>query len=267
MRILRHGLSRLVFEVRAYFRAPEQVFFTFLFPLVMYALFASVFGSRTIPLPSGETVSMGRYFLPGMIALAILLSGTQNLGIDIAIERLEGGLKRLGATPLHPLSFFIGTFGQVFVTCLLQVVLVTALGVLAFGAELPQTGEQWAAVAWLFVLGLACFSALGIAVSAIPRSSRTVSAVIIPLVLIPQFISGVYIAFTDLPEWLQNVAGVLPLKWLAQGLRSVFLPGELAAVEPAGEWQLWLVAVVLAAWLVVGVVLSALTFRWTRGRD
>lgn len=266
MRILRHGLARIAYEVRAYFRAPEQVFFTFLFPLLMYALFASIFSSQEVALPSGETITMGQYFLPGMISMAILLSGTQNLGIDIAIERLEGGLKRLGATPLHPLSFFIGKFGQVIVTCVLQVALVTALGVIAFGATLPATGEQWATFAWLFLLGLACFSALGVAVAAIPRSSRTVSAVIIPIVLIPQFISGVYIQFSQLPEWLQTVASVLPLKWLAQGMRSVFLPDAMAAAEQSGEWQLWLVALLLAAWLVVGVVLSALTFRWTRGR-
>ncbi len=42
--------------------------------------------------------------------------------------------------------------------------------------------------------------------------------------LLLQFISGVYINFAALPEWLQNVASVFPLKWLAQGFRSVFLP-------------------------------------------
>jgi ABC-2 type transport system permease protein len=52
------------------------------------------------------------------------------------------------------------------------------------------------------------------------------------------------------------------VKWLAQGLRSVFLPDALAAREPAGSWELGTVALVLALWCVVGLVLCALTFRW-----
>lgn len=266
MRVVRHGMLRIRHEIAAYFRAPEQVFFTFLFPVLMYVLFASIFSSTPIELPSGEEVSMPTYFLPGMVAMAILLSGTQNLGLDVALERLEGGLKRLGATPLSQVSFFIGKFGQVFVTCVLQVALVVLVAVLAFGVELPTAPEAWLTFAGLFIVGLACFAMLGIAVSAIPRSSSSVAAVVIPIVLIPQFISGVYIQFSVLPEWLQTVAGVLPLKWLAQGMRSVFLPDVMASAEQGGEWQLGLVFLMLVAWFVVGSVLTALTFRWTRGR-
>ncbi|MGO2110516.1 MAG: ABC transporter permease [Pseudoclavibacter sp.] len=265
MRIIDHGLKRIAYEVRAYFRAPEQVFFTFLFPVMMYALFGSIFSSQTITLPDGE-LTMGQYFLPGMLAMAVLLSGTQNLGMDVAVERLEGGLKRLGATPLSPVSFFIGKFGQVLVTCLIQVVLVTLTGVLIFGVYLPQPGSLWTTLVWLFVLGLACFSLLGTALSAVPRSSRTVAAVVIPVVLIPQFISGVYLQFSILPAWLQTVAGVLPLKWLAQGMRSVFLPDAMASAEQSGAWELGLVALMLVGWLIVGAVVTGLTFKWTRGR-
>lgn len=266
MRTLTHSASRIGYEVRAYFRAPEQVFFVFLFPVLMYALFGTIFSAQTIDLPSGE-LSMAAYFLPGMVAMAILLSGTQNLGIDVALERLEGGLTRLGATPISPLSYFAGKFGQVLLTSLIQVVLVVGLGVLVFGVQLPAAPGPWLAFTWLLLLGLACFSLLGIALSAVPRSSRTVSAVVIPVVLIPQFISGVYLPFADLPDWLQTAAGVLPLKWLAQGMRSVFLPEEMVHAEASQSWSLGWVALALAAWLVVGAIITALTFRWTRGRS
>lgn len=266
MRIVTHGLSRITYEVRAYFRAPEQVFFTFLFPVLMYVLFGSIFSSQTIELPSGN-ISMAEYYLPSMVTMAILLSGTQNLGLDVAVERLEGGLKRLGATPLNPISFFIGKFGQVLVTCLLQIALVMLTGILVFGVSLPVTLEAWSTFAWLVLLGLACFSMLGIALSAVPRSSTSVAAIVIPVVLVPQFISGIYLQFSMLPEWLQNVAGALPLKWLAQGMRSVLLPGDMVHDEPSGTWQLGLVAGMLGLWLIIGLVITAFTFRWTRGRD
>ncbi|MET1017275.1 MAG: ABC transporter permease, partial [Leifsonia flava] len=90
------------------------------------------------------------------------------------------------------------------------------------------------------------------------------TAVVIPIVLVLQFISGVYLMFTMLPEWLQNIASLFPLKWLAQGMRSVFLPESFAALEQNGVWDLGWVAVNLLVWCVVGLVLCRLTFRWIR---
>jgi ABC-2 type transport system permease protein len=86
--------------------------------------------------------------------------------------------------------------------------------------------------------------------------------VVIPVELLLQFISGVYIAFSSLPEWLQNVASAFPLKWIAQGMRSVFFPDELASMEMAGAWEHGRTAMVLGVWAVVGLVLCLLTFKW-----
>jgi len=79
-----------------------------------------------------------------------------------------------------------------------------------------------------------------------------------------QFISGVYLSFTQLPEWLQNIASVFPLKWMAQGMRAVFLPDTFKMLERGETWDLPGVAIVTAIWLVVGLVLARVTFRWIR---
>ena len=44
---------------------------------------------------------------------------------------------------------------------------------------------------------------------------------------------------------LQTAASVLPVKWMAQGMREVFLPAEYAVLEQGGEWNLGGVAVAL----------------------
>ena len=82
--------------------------------------------------------------------------------------------------------------------------------------------------------------------------------------LVLQFISGVYLPFMQLPEWLQTVAGVFPLRWMASGMRAVFLPDTFATAEPGGTWHLGLGALVLTAWLVLGLVACLRTFRWNR---
>ncbi|WP_397420136.1 ABC transporter permease [Protaetiibacter sp. SSC-01] len=264
-RTIRLGLSRVGHELRAYFRQGDTVFFTFLFPLLMLTIFSVAFSNgdfgRT---PEGDPVTAAQFYLPAMLAAGVLLSGLQNMAIDIATERSDGTLKRLAGTPLSPVSYFIGKIGQVLVTGLAQAALLIVAARVAFDVPLPTEPEHWATFAWVFLLGVTTCAILGIGLAGLPRSGKSASAVIIPIVLVLQFISGVYIQFTMLPEWLQNVANLFPLAWLAHGMRSVFLPADYAALEAGGEWNLVGIAIACGIWLVAGLVATRLTFRWIR---
>jgi ABC-2 type transport system permease protein len=260
------GIARIGYEVRGYFRTPDAVFFTFLFPFIMLGIFTAAFSSSgdIQPGPGTEGISVGAYYLPGLLAAGMLLSGVQNLAIDIAMEKSDGTLKRLGGTPLSPVSYFLGKFGQVFVTGVLQAGLLLLAAATLFGIALPTEPEKWVTFTWVFVLGVATSALLGIALSSVPRSGKSAAAVVIPILLVLQFISGVYLQFYALPEWMQNLASLFPLKWMAQGMRAVFLPEDFAVLEQNESWDLGMVAVALLIWLVIGLVASKLTFRWIR---
>ncbi|MFE5672896.1 ABC transporter permease [Agromyces sp. NPDC056523] len=260
------GVARIGHEVRGYFRSPDTVFFTFLFPFIMLGIFTAAFSSagEISAGPGSESISVGAYYLPGMLAAGMLLSGVQNLAVDIAGEKSDGTLKRLGGTPLSPVSYFLGKIGQVFVTGTLQAGLLLLAAGTIFGIALPTEPEAWITFAWVFVLGIATSALLGIALSSVPRSGKSASAVVVPIMLVLQFISGVYLQFYALPEWMQNIASLFPLKWMAQGMRAVFLPEDFAVLEQNETWNLGWVAIVLVAWLVIGLVISRITFRWIR---
>lgn len=263
-RTVRLGISRARYEVRLYFRHGDTVFFTFLFPIVMLAIFSVAFSAmgKIGVGPHSAGVTYAAYYLPGMVAAGILLSGLQNLAVDIAEEKSDGTLKRLAGTPLPAFSYFIGKIGQVYVTALAQLILLLLVARFAFGVALPTAAGSWLTLVWVFLFGVATSCVLGIALSALPRSGKSASAVIVPIVLVLQFISGVFLPFTSLPAWLQDVASIFPLKWIAQACRAVFLPDSFAAAEPSGTWQLGWCVVVLAAWLVVGLIACRATFRW-----
>ena len=260
------GAWRARFEILQYFRSGDTLFFTFLFPIFMLGLFSVAFGSDgdVQIAPGVPPLSMAELYLPGMLAAGLLLSGFQNLAMDIAVERSEGMLKRLGGTPLSPVSYFLGKIGQVAVTGVLQAALLLAFASIVLGAELPTEPARWATFAWVFVLGITTSALLGVALSSVPRTAKSATAVVVPIALALQFVSGVYLMFSQLPEWLQDAASLFPLKWMAQGMRAVFLPEEYAALEQNGEWNLAGVAIALTVWLVIGLVLSLLTFRWIR---
>ena len=265
--VLRVGFARIGYETRAYFRTADSVFFTFLFPFIMLAIFTAAFGASgnigTAPDGSGG-ISVGAYYLPGMLAAGMLLLGVQNLAVDIAGEKSDGTLKRLGGTPLSPLSYFIGKIGLILVAGIFQAALLILVARVVLGIDLPTAPEKWLTFAWVFLLGVITSAFLGIALSALPRSGKSATAVVIPIVLVLQFVSGIYIQFYVLPEWMQNAASVFPLKWMAQGMRGVFLPDSFATLEQNDSWDFPLIAVNLAIWLVVGLVLSRITFRWIR---
>jgi ABC-2 type transport system permease protein len=264
-RTIKLGLSRIRYEVKGYFRQGDSVFFTFLFPLVFLTIFSVAFSKADFGKDaSGHTVTAADYYLPAMLAAGLLLSGLQNMAIDIAGEKSDGTLKRLGGSPLPVFSYFIGKIGNVLVTGLAQAALLIFVAAVAFGVKLPTDPAKWLTFAWVFLLGVTTCAILGIALSALPRTGKSATAVIIPITLILQFISGVYLQFSVLPSWLQNFASAFPLKWLAQGMRSVFLPDNFKTFEQGHSWDLTGVLIATLIWLVVGLVLCRVTFRWIR---
>lgn len=260
--VARVGLARTRLELTAFLREKDALIWTLLYPIVLLAIFGSVFDQEIAP-----GVSFSQYFLAGMIATGLMLVSFQQLAIGIALERDDGTLKRLEGTPMPRAAYFIGKIGMVLVTAVAQITLLLVVAVLFFDIELPTDSSSWATFAWVSVLGITSGTLLGVAFSSIPRSGKSAAAVVTPPLLILQFISGVFFVFTQLPTWMQTVASLFPLKWMAQGMRSVFLPDYFAAEEAAGSWQLGLVALVLVAWTIGGLVLALTTFRWRRRDD
>ncbi|MCL3860051.1 ABC transporter permease [Actinotalea sp. K2] len=261
------SLARTQIELRQFFRERDAVVFIFAYPVIMLAIFASVFGQDGTTVGPEPGIPFGQYFLPGMVATGVLLSSFQNLAMSIAVERDEGGLKRLRGTPMPPTAYFLGKVGSVLVTSLAQVAILLVVASTLFGIDLPTTADRWVTFAWVFALGTASGAVCGVAFSSVPRSGKSASAVVTPIVLVLQFISGVFFTFPSLPLWMQQVAALFPLKWMAQGMRSVFLPEWAEQMEPAGAWEHPMTAAVLAGYLVLGLVLGIRTFRWKRRDD
>jgi ABC-2 type transport system permease protein len=264
---LRLGLERTGYEIRGFFRERDAVIFIFAYPVIMLMIFSTVFGQDGATVGPGDGVAFSQYFLPGMIATGVLLSSFQSLAVQIPVERDTGGLKRLGGTPLPPAAYFLGKVGQVLLTTLVQVALLLAIASVVYDVDLPTTADRWFTFAWVLVLGTAAGAVCGVGFSSLPRSARSASAVVTPVVLVLQFISGVFFAFYDLPSWMQDVASVFPLRWMAQGMRSVFLPEDMVTLEVGQSWAHGTTAAVLVAWLVVGLVIGVRTFRWRRRDD
>ena len=260
MKALRMGVGRIGIELKQFFRDRESAVFNFLLPMILLVIFGSVFGGQEL---GDSGITFAQYFVAGMIASGILYTSFQNLAISIPMEREDGTLKRLQGTPMPRSAFFIGKIGMVFVAYVAQVTILITVGVIFYGLDLPTTSLAIFTFVWVSVLGLIACTLLGIAYSVVPKQGKGAAALVSPVVLVLQFTSGVFLVFSDLPQWMQTFASLFPLKWLTQAMRSVFLPDTAAAIEVAGSFELGMTAVVLVIWTVIGAVLATVFFRWT----
>lgn len=267
VRTARLGFAYMVLNLKTIYRQPAALFFVVAFPIMFLVIFSSLLtfeiGTPPGAGPDFPVVKFSQYFVGGIVAVAIFGTSFNLLGTSLAIQQFDGTLKQLAATPLPKASFFIGLVGTAVVYTLLQLVVMMILGVAAYGIELPDA-NGWLTLVWIVLLGVPAGCVLGVAITKIIPSANAAPAVIQAPFIILQFISGVFFTLASLPTWLQWVAGVFPLRWLAQGLRSVFLPDVYKMAEPGMSWQLELAAIVLAVWIVAGLGLSVLTFKWDR---
>ncbi|KMO72054.1 ABC transporter permease [Mycolicibacterium chlorophenolicum] len=259
---LRIGVSRIVPELKMFYRRPEQVVLTFSMPAIICLLLGSIF-SAAMP---GSDVSTGAVIAASMLAYGILSTSFINLGISVAADRETGALRRLRGTPATATSYFVGKIALVAIASLAEAVILLAVGVLVFGLRLPTGLAEWWTLGWVFALGITSCSLLGVLVSNI--ANNAVSAAVLtngPAVGL-QFVSGTYVPLIMLPTWMLIIGSLFPVKWMAQGFRSVLLPPQMVTAEPAGSWEHGRIFLVLAAWTVIGLLACLRAFRWSEQR-
>ena len=253
------SLSRGRVELLQFLRDRTAMVFTFAFPAMLLLLFGTIFGAEY----SDQGVSASRVFTASMVAYGILNTAFVTMGAGLAVDREDGTLKRLRGTPMPVSAYLMGKALLVLALSLAEAAVLILVGVLVFDVPLPDAAH-WLTFAWIFLLSVIACSLLGVAVSSLVRNARNAGAVLNVPVVALQFVSGVFIQpMSQLPDWLEKVASLFPVRWMAQGFRHVFLPDAAKAQEIGGSWNLGMVAVVLGTWCVIGLVLCLVTFRWS----
>jgi ABC-2 type transport system permease protein len=253
------GLSRVVPELKMFFRRPEQLVLTFSMPAVICILLGSIFKTRV---PHSDT-STGAVIAASMLAYGILSTSFINLGISIAGDRDAGALKRLRGTPTTASSYFIGKISLVTFASLAEAIILLSVGVLGFKLRLPTGLFAWSTLAWVFLLGVISCSLLGIFISNLASNAVSAAAITNGPAIALQFVSGTYVPLFLLPKWMLTLGSIFPVKWMAQGFRSVLLPSKTAAFEPAGCWEQWHIFSVLTVWSIGGLIACIAVFRWS----
>ena len=192
------------------------------------------------------------FLLPGIIAIAIMISAVIGLSTVLVDWRKRGILRRLKLTPMPLSEFLVSRVLASLALTLLQVVVLIAFGAVAFGISISPTA--WAAVP-VALAGALCFLAMGFTVGSMVNEPETADAVTNVITNPMMFLSGTFFPVSAMPVFVQSIAKVLPLYYMANGLRD-------AIVRDLGFMQVLPDVLVLLAVTGVLTLVSLKTFRW-----
>ena len=227
-------------ERRMFWRNPSAAFFNFLLPLLFLGFFGAVF--------SGSQANLN-VIVPGIAGMSVMTTTFSALAMNLTFLREQGILKRLRGTPLPTGAYLGGLALNAITNTVVQVAIVTLAGKLLFGIDWPP--DPLALVVFV-AAGVVCFASLGVAYShVIPNFDSApayVNAVFLPVI----FISGVFYDADQAPAVLRDVAQVLPLTHLIDGLSGAMVSGDVR----------WSALGVIALWAAAGTTLAVRGFSW-----
>ena len=198
-----------------------------------------------------QAITSAAYFVPSILAMALMQLGIF-AAIPLVAQREKLILKRLSATPLSRATLVGSNVLMRLLIAAAQTALIVGIGVFLFGVTV--VGNVLVAVGFV-VLGALAFLAIGYVIASYARTEESANAMTSIVQFPLMFLSGIFFPISFMPGWLQPVAALLPLTYLADALRQTMVGGAAYA-------SLEIDALVLIAWLIVSFLISARFFRW-----
>lgn len=244
-------------ELRAIGRSIEFLIGAVAIPALLYAMIG--LPSADQQLPGGTRAGamlLASWACYGIVSLAIFTFGEY-----VAHDRASGWSRTMRTTPLPAWGYLVS---KLIVGALCAVAIIASTGALAatIGGVAVTVGV-WVRFAFVMLFGLATMSTLGFAIAFLARpraAAATANLLFLPL----SFLSGFFLPLSQLPTFVQDLAGFLPTHHLGQLAWRQFAPAPDVGHwigEPAAS------AATNVTWLIASCVFFGLLARWGAARE
>jgi ABC-2 type transport system permease protein len=183
------------------------------------------------------------------VSIALAMLGLSVLPTVLATYRERGILRRLGATPVHPVTLLGAQLVVSLVAAVVSITVLVGVGSVAVGLPVPR---QLAGFGLTFVLAVAALFTVGLLIAALAPTARAATAISMTLFFPSLFLAGVYVPREAMPPVLQHVSDFTPLGAALQAFRDTW----------SGELPRPLHLVTMAGYAVVAGVAATRFFRW-----
>lgn len=191
-------------------------------------------------------------FIPGTIAVILLLLSAMMTSISIAREKELGTMEILLVSPLKPIQIIVGKVFPYILFSFINAVVILFLGYFVFGMPLNGSLVLLLGESIIFII---MALALGIFFSTISDSQQTAMMLSMFVMMLPTILlSGFIFPIENMPEVLQWFCNLMPTKWFIIILRGIMLKGN-------GIAELWHESLIIIIMTIVFIGLSIKKFK------
>jgi ABC-2 type transport system permease protein len=244
-----NGFGRLALvEARLFLREKGAMIGVFGLPVGLVIGFGLIPGFSDPQ--KGLSGQRGTEFIAALgVAIVLATLGLNGVPMVIGQYRERGILRRLGVTPVRPLTLLLADLTVWAATAVASVALVVAVVRFAFHVPAP-VAPGWFILA--LMLGIAALFAVGLLAAAVAPTARTAAGIGWLLFFPNMFLAGVYIPTEEMSATMRQVGNFTPLGSALHAVRDSWM-----GIDPRPEYL-----VIMAAWTLIAGVLAVRFFRW-----
>ena len=191
------------------------------------------------------------YFVPGVLVNIIMLVTLSLTSMAIVREKEIGTMEQLMVTPIRPIELIIGKTLPFAAIGMIQLLFITMVGMLVF--QVPLNGSPGLLV-FSSLFFIECTLGLGLFISTISNTQQQAMMTTL-FVFQPMFmLSGFSFPIRNMPEIVQWVTYLNPMRYFMEVVRGIFLKG-------VGIEILWPQILSLAVLGTTILAISAMRFR------
>jgi len=199
-----------------------------------------------------ETNKSVYMFVPGTMAMILMLISALLTSISIVREKELGTMEVLLASPLKPLQIVVGKVAPYVLLSLVNAITIIALGYFVFG--LPVAGNLILLMAECMLFIMMALS-LGILISTSTNSQQTAMVISMLALMLPTILlSGFIFPIENMPKILQWIAYMMPPRYFIIIIKNIMLKGT-------DFTYVWKETLILAGATVFFLVASARRFK------
>lgn len=199
-----------------------------------------------------EELKSSYMFVPGTMALILMLVSAIMTSISIAREKELGTMEVLLVSPLKPLLIILGKVTPYVVLSLINTITIILLGYFVFGVPVKGSVILLIGECMLFIL---MALSLGILISTVSKTQETAMFVSMFALLLPTILlSGFIFPIKNMPDILQWLSHIVPPKYFIIIIKNIMLKGT-------GILFVWKETLILFGMMIFFILLSVRKFK------
>lgn len=164
-----------------------------------------------------------RFLVPGLIAMILIVTAVISVALSLVKEKERGTIEQINVSPLNSLELILGKSLPFVLLALINAGIILIASYFLFGSEVKGSLLLLFITTLIFLIAS---TSMGIFISVVSDSQQVAFTLATFISLLPSLIlSGFIFPIESMPEIIQIITNVTPVKFFLKILRAIMLRG------------------------------------------